>query len=246
MGNGWIKLHRKLWDNPIVTKDPDHLAVWIYLLTNATHEKKRTLFGKDVIYIKPGQLITGRKKISKVVGVNEHKVDRCIKFFISEQQIEQQATPYGSLISILNWRKYQISEQQSEQRVSNNRATSEQQNEQQPSNDKQGNNLDTEDTKGKSEQPPKRGNAKKVSTKQEEQEIRNSSSRKKDTKKSAEWLSDKLTEKEWARLKRTFVDVPGLIDYVDNQIIDTEEIEKPYQYILAVAERKGWKRKKEV
>ena len=68
----------------------------------------------------------------------------------------------------------------------------------------------------------------------------------KESSRSENWLSDHLTEKEWDRLKRTFVDVPGLIDYVDNQITDTEEIEKPYQYILAVAERKGWKRKKEV
>ena len=29
---GWIKLHRKMLDNPIVCKDSDYLAVWIYLL----------------------------------------------------------------------------------------------------------------------------------------------------------------------------------------------------------------------
>ena len=197
MGNGWIKLHRKLWDNPIVTKDPDHLAVWIYLLTNATHQKYKTLFGGKATYLKPGQLITGRIKVSQVTGVEPHKVDRILEMLKSEQQIKRVGKPYGSLITIVNWNKYQLDIPSNEQQMSNKWATNEQQ----------------------------------VSTKQEHKEHKESSS-------SENWLSDHLTEKEWDRLKRTFVDVPGLIDYVDNQITDTEEIEKPYQYILAVAERK--------
>ena len=38
MNNGYIKLHRKLLDNPVVMKSNDHLAVWMYLLLNATHQ----------------------------------------------------------------------------------------------------------------------------------------------------------------------------------------------------------------
>ena len=39
MEQGWIKLHRELLDNPVVTKDNDYLAVWIYLLLEATHSE---------------------------------------------------------------------------------------------------------------------------------------------------------------------------------------------------------------
>ena len=84
MGNGWIKLHRKLWDNPIVTKDPDHLAVWIYLLTNATHKDYYILWSGKKKKLKPGQLITGRKEIAKITGVNESKVKRIIKLLKSD------------------------------------------------------------------------------------------------------------------------------------------------------------------
>ena len=42
MSNGWIKLHRKTLDNPIVMKDTDHLAVWMWLLLNATHSDHET------------------------------------------------------------------------------------------------------------------------------------------------------------------------------------------------------------
>jgi len=34
---GWISLHRQLLNNPTVCKDSDYLAVWVYLLLNATH-----------------------------------------------------------------------------------------------------------------------------------------------------------------------------------------------------------------
>ena len=123
---GWIKLHRKLLDNPVVMKDPDHFTVWVYLLLNAQHEKYRTLFGGKKITLKPGQLITGRQKIARATKINEHKVDRIIKALKSEHQIEQRATRYGSLITIVEWNKYQNSEQQIEQQMSNECATSEQ------------------------------------------------------------------------------------------------------------------------
>ena len=236
MSNGWIKLHRKIWDNPVVTKDADHLTLWIYLLTHATHERHKTLYGGKPITLKPGQLITGRVKMAKATGINQHKVDRVLKLFASEQQIEQQSSRYGSVISICKWNKYQIREQQSEQRVSNERATNEQQNEQLSEAEKQATAIGKGTHTKKSEQPPNRGNAQKVSTKQEEQEEQEISS-------SVKWLSDLLTNDEWDRLKRMYEDVPDLINYVDDLIVDPKEIKKPFKYICAVAEKKGWPRK---
>ena len=126
MYDGWIKLHRKLLENPIVMKDADHLAVWTYLLLMASHKEHRTLLGGKAITLKPGQLVTGRKKIGDTLGVNEHKVDRILKALKSEQMIEQQGTRSGSVITILRWNEYQDGEQPNEQHVSNERATSEQ------------------------------------------------------------------------------------------------------------------------
>ena len=124
--NGWIKLHRKIWDNPIVTKDPDHLAIWMYLLTHASHKEHDVVWKGTRTTLMPGQLITGRKKLSKETGVEEHKVERIIKTFKNEHQIEQQPSNHGSLFTIVAWDKYQIIEQQIEQTMSNNRAASEQ------------------------------------------------------------------------------------------------------------------------
>ena len=124
--NGWIKIHRKMLDNPVVFKDPDHLAVWMYLLLEATHQDYPKMFGGKKVILKPGQLITGRKVISEKTGVEESKVKRIIKLFKSEQQIDQQAERYGSLISILSWDKYQADDQQTDQQLTNDCPTSDQ------------------------------------------------------------------------------------------------------------------------
>lgn len=125
--NGWIKLYRQTLDNPIVMKDADHLAVWIYLILNATHDEYPALFKGKKITLKPGQLITGRKAISNVLGISESKIFRIINCFKSEHQIEQQTSNKNSLISIVNWDLYQSSEQQIESQMNSNRTASEQQ-----------------------------------------------------------------------------------------------------------------------
>lgn len=124
--NGWIKVHRKMLDNPVVFKDPDHLAVWMYLLLEATHQDYPKMFGGKKVVLKPGQLITGRKVISEKTGVEESKVKRILKLFKSEQQIDQQAERYGSIISILSWNEYQNCDQQNDQQVTNECPTSDQ------------------------------------------------------------------------------------------------------------------------
>lgn len=123
---GWIKIHRKILENPIIFKDSDYLAIWIYLLLNATHKEIPALFKGKKITLKPGQLITGRKSISHQLKISESKTYRVINDYKNEHQIEQQTSNQNSLITILNWDKYQQIEQQNEQPVNNERTASEQ------------------------------------------------------------------------------------------------------------------------
>ena len=107
MNNGYIKLHRKLLDNPVVMKTNDHLAVWMYLLLNATHQDYQVLIGSKKVTLTSGQLITGRKKISKELKINESKVQRILKLFENDSQIEQRMNSVCRIISIVNWGDYQ-------------------------------------------------------------------------------------------------------------------------------------------
>lgn len=123
----WLKLHRKILDNPIVTKDGDHLAIWIWLLCEAAYKPHDIYFGTKRITLQPGQLITGRDQIAKELKIHPSKIQRVLKLFETEHQIEQQTSRQGRLISIVNWTDYQDCEQQNEQQVNNKRTTSEQQ-----------------------------------------------------------------------------------------------------------------------
>lgn len=123
---GWISTYRKILENPIVCKDSDYFAVWMYLLLNATHKESPAIFNKKKINLKKGQLITSRKSIAEKFDISESKVQRILKTFEIEQQIKQQTCSRNRLISIINWNEYQQSEQRIEQQVNNERTTSEQ------------------------------------------------------------------------------------------------------------------------
>ena len=124
---GWIKLHRQIMDNPVVMKDSDHLAVWIYLLLNATHKEYPAIFKGEKITLKPGQLLTGRKSIAEKLAIQESKVKRILTSFENDQQIDRQRGNKNSLISIVRWSEYQECDQQNDQQMTNKRPTSDQQ-----------------------------------------------------------------------------------------------------------------------
>jgi hypothetical protein len=105
---GWIKLHRKLLKNPIMQR-PAYLGVWVFLLINANHEGSgyRAIMGDKMVTLDAGQLVTGRKKISKETYTPESTVEDILSFLEREQMIRQQKFNKYRLISILNWKKYQ-------------------------------------------------------------------------------------------------------------------------------------------
>lgn len=125
MSNGWIKLHRRLLDNPRAT-DPEWLSVWIYLLLNATHQPRKMNFDGKIVELQPGQLITGRFAIAENTGVNESKVKRILQTLKTDQQIDQQAGVKGSMITVRNWQAYQDADQQIDQRLTSKRPATDQ------------------------------------------------------------------------------------------------------------------------
>lgn len=124
---GYIKLYRKMLDNSVCMRDSTHFAVWCWLLMNACWKPMKVTFGGKLITLKPGQLTTGRNKIAKALGEQGTKIYRTLSRFESEQLIEQQTDHHCTLITILNWDKYQESEQPREQEMNNQRTRSEQQ-----------------------------------------------------------------------------------------------------------------------
>jgi hypothetical protein len=125
MKEGWIKLHRRLTEKGYY-KDSEYVHLWIHLLCNASHKTTEFLFNNKVQKLEVGQLLTGRLQLAKDTGISESKVERILKCFESEQQIEQQKNNRFRLITIKNWTAFQQSEQQIEQPVNNQWTASEQ------------------------------------------------------------------------------------------------------------------------
>lgn len=111
--SGWIKIHRQVKDKAYY-KDSEFIHLWLHLLLCANHANGEYLNGYEIIKLKKGQFVTGRKKLSLETGISESKIERILKVFESEQQIEQQTNSRNRVISIVSWDKYQQTEQQTD------------------------------------------------------------------------------------------------------------------------------------
>ncbi len=117
---GWIKLHRKIQQSAIWS-DSCAVHLWVHLLLKANHDDNEVFMNSNVIKVKRGQLLTGRKKLSAETGINESKIQRLLKSFEKCHMIEQQTNSVNRLISILNYDSHQVGEQQ----MNNKRTTDE-------------------------------------------------------------------------------------------------------------------------
>lgn len=109
--SGWIKLHRGLFEHWIAS-DPDFLSVWVRMLTEANFEDKRQLFNGSLLDIKRGQIIFGLDAWSAKTGVGISKLRRLLFLLENDSMINRQKTNKFSLISIVNYEKYQCDDRQ--------------------------------------------------------------------------------------------------------------------------------------
>ena len=138
--DGWLKLYRSILDSAVF-QDAEILKVWIWLLCNVAFEQHDIICYGKVITLKPGQIATGRKKIAQCTDLNENKVYRALNALKSLGNIEIKATNKYSIITVVNWDKYQ--------EENGKRTTSEQQNNSRPTTEEQqGNNKRTQHKNG--------------------------------------------------------------------------------------------------
>ena len=81
--------------------------MWIWLLCNVAFEQHDTICYGKVIHLKPGQIATGRKKIAQCTDLNENKIYRALTALKSLGNIEIKSTNKYSIITVVNWDKYQ-------------------------------------------------------------------------------------------------------------------------------------------
>ena len=120
--NGWIKIHRSILQNPWMN-NADVLGAWIYILLNVAYQSTDVVFEGKRITLNPGQGLFKVRQMAKILGVSHSKLNRIITLFKSETQIETQTTPRNTLVTVINWEKYQSNETQNEIQTEHKRNT---------------------------------------------------------------------------------------------------------------------------
>ena len=122
---GWIKLHRKILDNPIFLK-PDLYQLFSYCLLRANHSEKKIIWNSKEEILEKGCFITGRKVIAGATGQSESAVYRKLKVLEKLNMITLKSNNKYSVVKVLNYSVYQGEENESEQPLNNQRTTTEQ------------------------------------------------------------------------------------------------------------------------
>lgn len=77
------------------------------LIIKATHQGSGFIFNNRRQSLKPGQLVTGRNKLSEETGIPPSTVEHILNYLESEQQIGQEKKSKFRIITVKNWEKYQ-------------------------------------------------------------------------------------------------------------------------------------------
>lgn len=120
---GFIKIHRQLSESKY-GKNLELVGLFVHLLIKATHKDS---FAPDGTKLKAGQILTSQKSLSLEFGVERNKMRRMLKQLESEHQIEQQTSSRNSILTVVNWSKYQGSEHQNEHQMNIKRTSNEHQ-----------------------------------------------------------------------------------------------------------------------
>lgn len=108
---GWIKLQRDIMSHWIA-QDNEYLAVWIRMLSEANYEAQTKMFNGQVITVGRGQFIFGLDSYAEKTKVSVMRLRRLVDLLEKHQMINRVKTSKYSLISIVNYDKYQTDNRQ--------------------------------------------------------------------------------------------------------------------------------------
>lgn len=108
MENSWIRLHRKIMDDPLYFAEPfSKMQAWIDLLLLANFADRVTFIRGNRVTIKRGQVAYSREWFSGRWRWSRGKIDRFLDMLERENMIGRQKSAVITCISILNYDAYQ-------------------------------------------------------------------------------------------------------------------------------------------
>lgn len=110
---GWIKLHRQLLKSTIwKISTPEQKTVLIALLLTANHCANDWEYKGQPYTCQPGQLVTSVNSIMEACGkgITDKKVRNALDKFVKHGVIEKESSTKNTLITFVNWDKFQKGE----------------------------------------------------------------------------------------------------------------------------------------
>jgi len=108
MDRGWIKLYRKIQDNPLWEDKPFSKGqAWIDIMLMANHSDKDRLVGSQTENIKRGCLIVSEKKLMERWGWSKNKVRGFLNYLENENMIKKNTSPKRTGLNLVNYSIYQ-------------------------------------------------------------------------------------------------------------------------------------------
>ncbi|KEO80838.1 DnaD domain-containing protein [Tumebacillus flagellatus] len=114
---GWIKLHRKLQESPIF-QDPYIFKLWTLCLMKAAHKPTTVLVERQMVELKAGQFVTGRKVLCQEFNSGAKKSDQVpestlwswLKKLETWGNLDIKANNKFSVVTVVKWEFYQGSD----------------------------------------------------------------------------------------------------------------------------------------
>ena len=106
---GWISLHRKILDNPVLTRGRQYsrFEAFVYMLLKANHKDNKALIGNNLIIIKKGSFITSQKKLMKEFNWGSSRLRTFLKLLESDGMIETNTNTISTHITVNNYKELQ-------------------------------------------------------------------------------------------------------------------------------------------
>lgn len=112
---GWFKLHRELFDSDI-WHDANTFRLFVYLIAQASHQDGIKTKGRT---LKRGQYIRSYRKLADDLAYKEGRgfktlslstIKKCVNKLVDAERVNVEETELGTLFTIVNYAKYQDSE----------------------------------------------------------------------------------------------------------------------------------------
>lgn len=122
MNNGWVKLYRSSLQST-VWQDPTVWRVWSWCLMKANHEPNKFLFNREELVIEAGQFVTGINVGKKECKITAMQWRRAVDVLKLTNRVAIKTTNKFTIVTIINWDKYQLISKQDNKRITNKEQT---------------------------------------------------------------------------------------------------------------------------